>query len=749
MPVWLADRRKVPADRYLTLLLGYGESRKSLGTDCHRLNAASPSASFRRNSERILGNGMGLSFLRRAAALGAVSTLVAALPASAQDQPGTFLGRIIFGFGTPRVAIDTPQSVSTAEQEDIDRAQADTVGDVVADMPGVAVAGGDNPLGLAFNIRGIGLTEQPASEARIIVKVDGAPKFYEQYRMGSFFADVELFKRVEVLRGPASSTLHGSGALGGVVNFTTKDAADFLHGGDTDAVRAKVGFGTNAGSRLAGVIWAHDYGSFETLAALTYRTADDYASGDGSTVLATGGTSLSGLVKGTWTLGEDETLRLSFQQFRSSLDDAPLAATGGAGNVPVFGLIDRTVNDRTVVLSYQNGFPDNPALNLTAQLSYSDTTNSQRDHTDTSGGAVSCAPGSFAVVCDVDYAYKTLNLKLENRAEMAGAGWQNFLTYGIEVTRIDRQAVNSVGLLSFHPEGIDNKIGLYAQTEFVLGERLTVIPGIRADLVNRTPGPGIPGAEPVRDFALSPKVAVLYKLNDTISLFGSVARTERLPTLDELYSYSATQAPAISLERETSLNAELGFAIDRHDVLRAGDSLQLKLTAFQNRVGNLIQRTDAAQPAYFENVAAARFRGLELEAGYEAERFFGRLAWSKIDAWDTTYDYRLTSNPADRLVVTLGGRAPDRGLEYGWRGTFVDAITTASRSTTSGAITPTSYDRYVTHDLFLRWTPEDGQLGGFSLDIAVENLTDALYRNNLAADNGPGRTFKLSLSKTF
>jgi hemoglobin/transferrin/lactoferrin receptor protein len=112
---------------------------------------------------------MGHSFLRRGASVAALSTLVAALPAAAQDKPGTFLGRIIFGFGTPRVAIDTPQSVSTAEQEDLDRAQADTVGDVVAEMPGVSVAGGDNALGLAFNIRGIGLTEQPASEARISV----------------------------------------------------------------------------------------------------------------------------------------------------------------------------------------------------------------------------------------------------------------------------------------------------------------------------------------------------------------------------------------------------------------------------------------------------------------------------------------------------------------------------------------------------------------------------------------------------
>jgi hemoglobin/transferrin/lactoferrin receptor protein len=69
------------------------------------------------------------------------------------------------------------------EQDDIDREQAANAGRLLRNMPGMQTAGSDRPLGFAFNIRGIGTTEQSGSEARIVVNLDGVPKFYEQYRM--------------------------------------------------------------------------------------------------------------------------------------------------------------------------------------------------------------------------------------------------------------------------------------------------------------------------------------------------------------------------------------------------------------------------------------------------------------------------------------------------------------------------------------------------------------------------------------
>ena len=176
---------------------------------------------------------------------------------TAADAPQTTrmtLDRMVISAGTEKVAIDTPQAVSTLDQDDIDQIQATTIGELLEAMPGVNVQGGVGQLGQGFNIRGLG-TAIGDSDNRILLTVDGVTKFYEQYRMGALFSEPELYKRVEVLRGPASSTLYGAGALAGVINFTTKDASDFLADGDPLAVRLKAATETNAQAHtLSGIV---------------------------------------------------------------------------------------------------------------------------------------------------------------------------------------------------------------------------------------------------------------------------------------------------------------------------------------------------------------------------------------------------------------------------------------------------------------------------------------------------------------
>lgn len=707
---------------------------------------------------------------RRSAPMGRLLTsatllALAAGPAAAQEaQGGGFfyvLNRIILGAGVAKVAIDTPQAVSVIDQDELDQQQPDNLGQLFKNIPGIQAAGASaRALGQAFNIRGIGGAEQPASEARIIVTVDGAPKFFEQYRMGSFFGDLELYKRVEVLRGPASSTLYGSGALAGSVAFTTKDPSDFLEEGQTTALRFKTGYESNGQAKKLGLIWAQRAGNAEMLAALNFSEGGDVTDGSGTTIPGTAHKSWSGLVKSVWHFGNDNDQSLTFALSRSdtNIDDALVAQTGGPSAV-YFGTADIHTIDDTASLTWRHEFAGNPLLDLTVQLSYTDTS---ADKDDFSLGAA-CSAGRNQVLCRSDYGYRTTTLKIENTADLSAGAWKNHLTFGLQFSDLERSADtwsnsgSALGEPRFHPAGSDRKTGLYAQGEFVWNDRLTLIPGLRVDFGTVTPSAGSRayGATVQDDVAVSPKLALHYKLTGEFALFGSLAHTERLPTIDELFASEAatatlvTRDPSLNLKKEEADSVELGLAWQKQGVLAADDSLQLKLTAFHNDLTNLI--TTTARPAtggsvtsvpYYSNIAAARIWGAELEASYDADRWFGNLAWSSVRSENEATGEMLADTPAQNVALTLGAKFPQQNLVLGWRAYWFGEITTAANGNGK-----THTDSYSLHDIFLTWTPEEGVLKGFAVNLAVENLFDKTYQDHLASDNGAGRNAKLSISK--
>lgn len=685
--------------------------------------------------------------------------VLCASPAAAQDDTGFFqmLGRIILGAGNAKVAIDTPQAVTSIETEELERGQPETLSDLFQSVPGVQGAGASaRPLGQAFNIRGIGNSEQTASEARIIVTVDGAPKFFEQYRMGSFFGDLDLFKRIEVLRGPASSTLYGSGAIGGVINFTTKDASDFLEEGQSTAVEFRTGIDTNGNGQRAGVVFANRQEGAEYLGALNWTTSGDRTDGNGATIPGTGYDSLSGLLKGRWSFGQDadQSLSLSLARTDSDLENTPVAQTGGGAAITGFGNHDMRAIDDTVTLTWDHGFAANPLLDLSVQLSYTDTAVEKRNFR---GAPISCGPGLFAVLCDSDFGYSATSLKIENQSEFGSGAWQNFLTVGVQVTEQERSATSTVGRLAFHPEGVDRKTGVYVQGEFIWNERLTVIPGLRVDFGDLTPGPDAIalGGRPQTDTAISPKLALHYKLNDEFAIFGSAAQTERMPTLDELYSTELPgrlpqRLPSLNLRKEEADTIELGLSFQRDGLLAEGDVFQIKATGFHNDLTNMIattpRRPGGPPVTFFSNINRAELWGGEIEAAYEAERWFAQLAYSNVRSRDRSTGFTLNDTPAENVVLTLGAKLPERDLTLGWRASYFDAIVTGNPSATTPASTTAA--AYNTHDIFVTWTPADGALAGLDVNLSVNNVFDASYRNNLELDQAIGRNAKLSITKT-
>jgi len=569
--------------------------------------------------------------------------------------------------------------------------------------------------------------------------------------MGSFFGDLELFKRVEILRGPASSTLYGSGAIGGVVAFTTKDASDYLVEGQDHTLRLKANGATNGGGLGGGLIYAQRAGNAEFLAALNTSDGDTQKNGAGSDILGTEHKSWSALFKAGIHFGnnDDQSLKFSWARTDTDLKDTQVVQTGGAPFFSTFGVHDLHTIDDTVTLTYGNDFAGNDLLDLSVQLSY---TNQEADKSDFHGAApgVTCGPGTLAILCNSNYSYETVALKIENTSDLSSGAWENYLTIGFQTSEQKRVAGTTAGgVFAFHPEGTDRRNALYAQGEFTWNERLTLISGVRLEFGERIPSAAVVGGAKVDDTAISATLSAMYRINDTFALFGTYAQTERLPTLDEFYTSGSGQVPSHNLKKEEAETFELGFTVQKEGLFSTEDSLAMKFTAFHNDMTNLVNRNTGAGAGtpYYNNIAAAKIWGGELEASYDAERWFGSVAWSKVKSKNELTGAQLASTPAEMVALTLGLKLPEQNLVVGWHGYYYDKISTGAAFTVGlPALAGKAYD---THDIFVNWKPEEGALAGLEVNLSVENIFDKEYINNLALDKGVGRNAKLTIAKNF
>ena len=697
----------------------------------------------------------------------AISVLAAGMSAHAQDGVAekqgrvTLLQRLVVGAGEDKIAVDTPQSITVVNQEDIDGDQPQTAGEMLRDIPGINTSGADRLFGQTFNIRGIGAPESANEEGRIIITVDGANKFYEQYRMGGLFTDPELYKQVEVLRGPASSTLYGSGAIGGVINFTTKDASDFIADGQRGALRLKGGFNSNVNGWLGSAILAQRIGErAEFLLAGNYRRADPYLTGAGTVVRSSDFSAWSGLAKGTFQVGDEGKLRLSYQHWDSNAVDQDYAQVGTS---TMFGTVDRHVVDKTAVATYENPFSDNDWVDLKIAASFSDTTVRQTNASGNPAIGMTCATNTL--FCDTTYGYQTWQLDVRNTSEWHGDNWDNFLTYGwqsaYQIRTAQPTTVGGVpGAINSHPEGTDFKTGIYVQNEFIWDDRLTIIPGMRVDWRTLTPGTRTGVTAQDSDTAYSPKIAAHYRFNDHIAVFGSIAHTERFPVLDEVFSTegrSETFMPSLNLRKERANNYELGFALSGFDMVQAGDSGQIKVTGFYNDVRDLIAQNPAlvagpnpTRPGYV-NIGRAQIYGFEIEGAYEADYVFARAGYSYVQGRDVSTGAYLTTIAPHELALTLGAKIPQHDLRFGWKARFVAAPQdSARRSATTlpaGSATSRHALAFNVHDVFLSWTPQEGTFKGWEVNGGVDNIFNANYKEFLHNDYAKGRTYKISLSK--
>jgi outer membrane cobalamin receptor len=118
---------------------------------------------------------------------------------------------------------DVPTHATVLTREDIERSAAQTVDDLLREIPGFSLFRRSssvvaNPTTQGVSLRGIG----PSGVSRTLVLLDGVP-VNDPFGGWVYWSKVPLesIERIEVVRG-GGSALYGNYALGGVINIVTR-----------------------------------------------------------------------------------------------------------------------------------------------------------------------------------------------------------------------------------------------------------------------------------------------------------------------------------------------------------------------------------------------------------------------------------------------------------------------------------------------------------------------------------------------
>ena len=129
---------------------------------------------------------------------------------------------------------NAPASISVVTKEDIEKKNASSIADLLADVPGIDIRDGiGKTSGLNVKMRGLGNDYSLVliDGRRQTTSSDVTPNGFGESSNG-YLPPLAAIERIEVIRGPMA-TRYGSEAMGGVINIITKKVSDTWSGNVT------------------------------------------------------------------------------------------------------------------------------------------------------------------------------------------------------------------------------------------------------------------------------------------------------------------------------------------------------------------------------------------------------------------------------------------------------------------------------------------------------------------------------------
>src|SRR4051812_15125990 len=343
---------------------------------------------------------------------------------------------------TEERAIDALAPVSSVSMEQIQGLQPNRLSDIFYSVPGVSFQErGDDPA-TVINIRGL------QDFGRVAVVVDGARQNYQRTghnANGSFFLDPELIGGVDIVRGPTAN-IYGSGAIGGVVAFRTKDINDVVRPGERWGVDMTGSYGSNNARGLGSIFGGvRADPNVDVFGGAVYRTQGNYKDGAGTEIGNTGNEIAAGLMKMTVRPADGHEIKFGtmFQDYKYSIGQpnrgpttaaAPLAAIAGSS------VYASDAKNYLGSLTWKYSRPDDNWFDWSATVYGNRVENDQvktyNNRITTGGGVCSLGnPGNNISGCVGDrrgYVLDTVGVDVNNTTRFNVGGIRNAFTYGVD-----------------------------------------------------------------------------------------------------------------------------------------------------------------------------------------------------------------------------------------------------------------------------------------------------------------------------
>ena len=690
---------------------------------------------------------------------------------------------------TEERAIDALAPVSVVTMEKIQGLQPNRLADIFYAVPGVSFQDrGDDP-STAINIRGL------QDFGRVAVVVDGARQNYQRtghHANGSVFLDPELIGGVDVVRGPAAN-IYGSGAIGGVASFRTKDIQDVVRPGEMWGVDASASYGTNKNRWLTSLFGGvHAAPNVDVFGGAVFRKQDNYTDGQGVEIGNTGNQIAAGLMKLTVRPADGHEVKLGgiFQDFQYNIGQfnrGPVLTAAQRALYQGSSVYATDAKNYTGTLSWKYSRPDDMLFDWNMSL-YGNRTDSEQTktyHYSTSGAAY-CGPGntgnniSGCVGSKRGYLLDTVGFDANNTSRFNIGDWRNAFTYGGDAFQDTVKTFDNTGNSNITtPGGRRTVSGAFVQMKNNYSTWLEILSAVRYDRYELSSGTNTTGAD-----RFSPKITVGITPVAGFTPYASYSEGYRAPSITETLIAGAhatgggpaffncpdgTQGlfcflPNPNLKPEVGKNKEVGVNLKYDNVFQAGDSFRGKVNVFRNDVEGYIDLVASApvpvppfgsfsQFYQYQNIAQARIEGVEAEAMYDAGIWYLGVAGHVIRGKNVATNLGLATITPRKITTTAGVRLFDRRLNVGvqW------ASFAANRDLPAGYLPSTAYDLVNLHltyaatkDVMVS-ASVDNLLNQYYRPYAIPgSSTDGTTQNDvLFSSPGPGIVFKAGVRAHF